>query len=227
MVYRRTNRRRYRRTRKVPKYTKKRLIKSYLRKKAKRGNTVVSKLRFLQELSTTELSAGIAISMVSLNGAVIDPGTSSWGGSVLDWSNYTGLYDNYRPCAVKIQIIPNQNVSTHDTTYSQYVPLYSCVDYDNTQTTTKPTVSDMNEYENCKFHNLYRPIKRYYRIPKYTSQSSDTGNNVTVIQKGYYPTARATNDSSGIIYLRCPANPTSGLNVNLRLTYYVAFKNRK
>lgn len=227
MPYRktRTTRRYRRRGRYIPRYTKRRLIKSYLRKKARKGNTIVAKQRYLVEnILSTDLQGGIWGSLCNpIN--TVNATTST----VTDWSSYAALYDNFRPCAVKLNWMPQYNTPVGQGTggtiaVSGYTPIYHIIDYDDANTGFTPyTIAQMQEYENCKMFNGYRPWTKYMRVPKYVSQSG------SMVRPGWYNVDEAGNQDNGLWQIRASDNTGNELTVagTLRITFYLAYKNRK
>lgn len=236
MVYRRRRRVFRRKRRFIPKYTKRKLIKGYLKRKARKGNTAVFKLKYNVQLTTDQMQAGVYGSL--LNPEAVVNGTGVYN----DWSPLGSLYDNYKICAIKLSMMPEYNVSMYNSTamaFASSSPIYSCIDYDNLGVTgaVVPSIDDMDEYENCKRFNPYKPWKRYMRVPKYNVNPSK-GPTAGVAQpdvnlgKGYYairgPTT-STYPSYGVWYLRqystTPAE--TSLYGTLRVTCYMACKNRQ
>lgn len=222
---------RYKRRGVTNRYSKKTymtLQKQISRKNLNNGNLIFAKLRYIQSVDTSALETGIRFSFWGLDGELFNGA-----GSVYDWTNYSGIYDNFRVCGLKIEFIPQANATLIEpgtpSTIRDYAPIYDCFDYDNifgsSGTTTQPTVAEMNEYENCKYHNQYRPWKRYYKIKKYTSMSS----NVTALEGGFFPTATAAITSlPGGVYIRTETlSAPIDASGKFRCTYYVQFKNRK
>lgn len=235
-----------RRGRFVPKYTKRKIVKGYLRKKARKGNTIVSKMKTVCKIAPNDMVNGCKGSFV--NPYLTFSGVSGATGPPSDWTSYENLYDSYRICAIKLKWIPNVNnisfgVSGAATFVNGYMPGYLAADYDDAFADTMPTVTQINEYENCKSMNLYRPWKRYFRVPKYTSNpNSNVVPQVGLGNKGYF-NLRVGSDESGYpnhgrwMFITeaadfveqtamTPAN--EGLNVGtLIITTYAAFKNRR
>lgn len=217
----------------VSKRTGRKIVKSYLRKKSRKGNTSVFKLKYNLELTVANLKTGVYGSLTNPTQVVNGTGT------VNDWASLPGLFDSYRVCAVKLSFIPYSNVGVQDpanpNTALGYWPLYHAIDYNNQSAGNTGTItipSDLDEYENCKMYNMYRPLKRYMRVPKYTSNprndSSFTSDDIPVtLQKGnYFDITRLP--SYGAWYLKMQDTSAEDLTQGgkLRVTMYCAFKNR-
>lgn len=211
----------------VTKRTGRKIIKSYLRKKARKGNTSVFKLKYNQELTTTDLQAGVFGSLT--NPVAVVNGT----GTVNDWANFPNIYDSYKVCAVKLAFIPYNNVSqtivggTGGTTYG-YWPLYHAIDYNDVGVTGASVPSDLDEYENCKMLNMYKPWKRYMRVPRYNVNPARSNFPATTLAKGGYFSTTTNLPGHGVWYLKMQDSSSFELSLGgkLRVTMYVAFKNR-
>lgn len=220
----RSNRRPFRsRYPRVTKRTGRKIVKAYLRKKSRTGNTAVFKLKYNLELNVSDLQAGVFGSLTNPTAVVNGTGT------VNDWSGVTGLYDSYKVCAVKLSFIPYNAVNVTDpatpgSSYG-YWPLYHAIDYDNSGV-TGPLPTDLDEYENCKMYNTYKPWKRYMRVPKY-STNSPGGLPTVILAKGNYFDVQQP-PIYGVWYLRMQDGPATELVVagKLRVTMFIACKNR-
>lgn len=205
-------RRRPYRRRRFGRYSKRRIIKGYLRKKVKKGNVTVVKLRAAMTVTTNV--AGI-IDRVFYNSR---PDNYDGDGNPLqDWSNYAGVYDSYRVCAIKVKYIPSFPNDT--STVTGFFPMYVVHDVDDV--TPIASANTAIQYENMKIKNMYRPWSVYYRIPKYTSMATAG----TMVAPGYIDVAYPKD--AGSVKLYC-----SGLDVSTDYgrfiaTYYCAFKNRR
>lgn len=110
--------------------------------------------------SVVQSDAGGSISIFTL----ANP-TAAWsgGGTVEDWTSVSSLFDSFRTCAVKWHYIPN--LPNDASTVTNYKPLYSVFDVDAASQIIS-TAAGAIQYENMKVHNMYRPWKRYVRVPK-------------------------------------------------------------
>lgn len=191
----------------VSKYQRKRVVKSYLKRKSRRGNLTVTKLREVQLATTT--GAGILDELWKVN----DPRNQQ------DWGAFQTLYDSYRVYAVKIKFIPSMPNDT--STVTGYSPMYYMFDVDSTAAPL--TVNDFIQYENLRVKNLYMPHSVYFRIPKYTAFGSS---GVATLAGGFLDT-QAGFPSNGIICgISGPLDTTTTYGTFIT-TYYIGFKNRR
>lgn len=194
----------------------KKAVKRVLQKLRSQGKTFM-KLRTTPALASDgsgNISFGISTTDISLT-------TSANGGaysnSVYDFTNVTGLWDQYRVYAIKCKYIPDYpNNVTATTTYK---PIYSYIDYDSP--TTASTTQTCVEYENCKIMNLYRPWTVYRRIPK-TINPSGSG---PVVSFGWMDLANPmTSGHLGFVAVGASSLTTWG---SMLVTYYVGLKDRR
>lgn len=201
---------RRRRFRRKFRKSKRRMIRRYLKKKSKSGNLTVTKLKLIYTLTT---SAGGVLDSYN---AIRDPS------STYDWSSYGNLYDNYRVFAVKWQFIPAfpNNISSSTT----FQPFYTCIDYDSTDNSFVTNEAEILHYENAKVYNLYRPFKKYFKVPKMYSYSPSSGTGV-VLPGGFMDIAAPC--SSGVVAYYASSLTPSVAYGTIVLTYYTGFKNRR
>lgn len=155
-------------------------------------------------------------------------------GSILNSPEFdalASLYDNFRPCACRIQWIPNANVTVGTTNLTTGVVnsgMITCQDYNNTYVTpTTLTIEEILEYDNMKFSNTYATRKWFFRIKKMSPVDDERQSKL-----GYYE----AEDSSaqplkGVFYYSFntaltaePATPEMG---KFLVTYYYHFINRR
>lgn len=157
--------------------------------------------------------------------------------AISDFPSYQNCYDAYRVCGIKLQWIPNVvSTAAFDSTSpgligNMYKPMYSLIDYTENESNLI-NESAMMDYGTFKAHNLWRPWKRYFKVPKYSSNPSSTPNTdqAAVVGRGYFPTTPVNGEypSNGYILLRTSGIlPTSSSFGRLIVTYYVAYKHRK
>lgn len=134
---------------------------------------------------------------------------------------FQALFDQYRINGVKVVFMPRAN-SAEAGTNQGLVKFFSCIDYDDN---TAPTsINDILQYENMKCTNVTRDHKRYL-VPK--------------IAREVYNSATTTAYSSGTGWIDCTnaAVPHYGIkyalqqlpagaqSMDIKVTYYLAFKN--
>lgn len=153
--------------------------------------------------------------MTGLSGSLytVDGGAAS--GSVEEISTVGQLYDQYKVRSVQIKYIPSLPNDT--STITGFFPLYTVVDHDTPNTSAVVTsIATAIQYDNLKVFNLYRPWKRYIKVPRYT---------VAGVPAGWLDLANVVNYGSIILYgTGYDISQTYG---KLVLTYYVATKNRR
>lgn len=102
MAFRRRSTRRVTYRRKyVPRTTRKKIVKSYLRRSSRRGGTTAVKMRATMALTTTAL--GTMNNVFQLTTPNVYDGVTP----VQEWSSFALLYDSYRVNAVKLSFIPS------------------------------------------------------------------------------------------------------------------------
>lgn len=191
----------------VPKYRKRRMIKSYLRRKSKKGNLTVTKLR--QVYNAAFDSAG----SIDFYPHVLDPT------GLEDWASYQAIYDSFRVYAVKIKFIPSLPNDTSINT--AFRPIYYTFDVDSTSPPN--SVSDVIQYENLKVKNLYRPHSVYYRVPRYTSGGQGSA---AVLAGGFFD-VNTTPPQNGVIGCYAENIDISQNYGTFVVTFYIGFKNRR
>lgn len=210
------------------KYSKRKIIKRYLRKKVKTGNCVVSKLKLRFTEATTSLQTGIHSPLL------VNAQMWNGGGSLpADFINYSALYDDVRLAAIKIKYIPYGNVNVINQTgpVNLYnAPIYFCIDYNNEYNNVSPTplsINAMQEYENCKMFNPYRPWKKYIKVPKLLADASSG----IKLRPGWQDisVAEMAQSTMGSYYIRSESLGGTELELGGQfwITWYMAFKNRK
>lgn len=207
--------RKYYRKRRPTKYTKRRLIKAYLRKKSKKGNATFVKLRYNYPLTTSSTGG------LETRYNISNPTNVLFGSEVVqDWSSFAALYDQYRVFAVKIKYIPN--FPNNESTLTVFRPLYMVTDYDSI--VVLASVNEAIQYENLRVKNLQRPFSFYIRVPKLIATYGVTGATVQVAQ-GWFDIAYPTD--TGAIRTIATDLSASSIYGTFVITYYVGFKNRR
>lgn len=78
------------------------------------------------------------------------------------YTEFTGMFDQYKICAVKVMIIPMYNVAQGTvSTNLNYYRFISAIDYNDS---TAPTsLNDLRQYKTCKVTARTKMHKRYFR----------------------------------------------------------------
>lgn len=218
----------------MPLYRKKRVFKrkKLYRKKWSRkrvirrnSNKVLVKVKYTTIINEATNLLSFNVSCTDCLNAVNNASTPN-----ADFSRYLELYDLFRPCGVKVQIIPFYNVNAVvSSTNSIYSPMYSAIDYTDVNTSTLKTPTDLIEYNNVKFQNTYRPIKRYTKLKKYqmiAHNTSGSGPLGYVLTDGYTQ-ATAQGKMPGVMYFATDNSNATNYDLKILITYYYAFKQRK
>lgn len=205
------------------KWSRKRQIK-------KNSNRVLCKVKYNALAITSSSVITFNVSMSDCLNGVSNGSTPN-----TDFSRYLELYDMFRPCGVKIQVIPYYNVNTvvSGPTAQLYAPLYSCADYTDMNNSNSKAIGDIIEYNNCKFHNTYRPFKRYFKLKKFAADAGEWGSTLKsyMAQPGYFNTdnytqVTAAGNMPGVVYFTSMNANTPGRDLQVLITWYYAFKNR-
>lgn len=184
--------------------TKKQWKRKFMREK----NKVKAPLFKLRGVNTIVADAGGIVN------SLFKPSDPS---SLQEWSNLSSLYDSYRVTGFKIQFfpfVPNGNSVNFD-----YKPLYTIMDVDQTTGTPVTTINQAIQYENVKVFNVYKPFKRYWKIPKYVDAAN--------LQGGYFDVANASASLPGTIQFIGTGFDISATLGDIVITAYVKFKNRR
>lgn len=169
------------------------------------------KLRGVLDLSSS--GAGI------INNAyrITQPDSIDGAGTALtDWTSLSNLYDEFRVSGIKIQFVPKLPNDTSSAV--SYQPIYCFMDTDSAA--LSPTVAACVGYDNCKVYNLYRPFKRYMKVPKLINTAAST-----VGYPGWMDTASPA--ATGGFYLHAESLTNSTDYGQIILTYYIKTHNRK
>lgn len=220
-------------SRRTRKFTRK---KSYRSKWSKKRATKKASNRVLCKVKHTALAI-TSSSVITFNVSMTDclNGISNGSTPNTDFSRYLELYDMFRPCGVKIQVIPYYNTNTvlAGPTPQLYAPIYSCGDYTDMNNATSKSIGDIIEYNNVKFHNTYRPFKRYFKLKKFSPDGGEWGSAVKsyMASPGYFNTdnytqVTAAGNMPGVVYFTSQNANTPGRDLQILVTWYYAFKNR-
>lgn len=129
----------------------------------------------------------ISTTLTITNAAAFNAGV--WNFKLSDLPNYNefvALYDQYRICAVKVDLTPRINsfdINPFGTT--SFAPtFYSVIDH--TDTTPLATINEAMEYENCKKTVLSRPHKRYVKLSTLDVAGDDVATQYNNVQYGQW-----------------------------------------
>lgn len=149
-----------------------------------------------------------------------------------DASTFTQLYQEYKICAVKWEIIMGNNVNTFDdlTQTHNYLPLLTtAVDYSGSYGTVLPSM--LSEYQNTRTQRMQGRITRYLK-PRFLVQTYET-----LTSTGYKPSRGyiSTNDPTVphyalLAYYSSPGvspGVGTGQSYTQYITYYLKFKGKK
>lgn len=206
-------RRKYRRSRRVyGRKRGKRMIKRFLRKRQKRGNLAVFKIR---DTIVCNSSVGGVIEYRTNSTNPTD--TFFTGVTAQDFVNLSGIYDQFRIYAVSVKYIPL--LPNDESSVTGFAPLYTVIDYDDSTALT--SVNQAINYENMKVKNMYRPWKVYYRIPKVTNLAGGT----TIVGFGWFDMAGPL--TTGAIKFYGTGFDVSTTYGTFIATWYIGCKNRR
>lgn len=138
-------------------------------------------------------------------------------------SEFTALYDQYKICMVKAELIPqfdNANVGSSTST-NVITQNYSVLDYDDIGTPT--SMDQLMQYQNCKRTPSTRILKRVIK-PRFASELFNTG-----IASAYRPTRGFVDCNYDTVEhygmkFGFASNPQAQ-KYGLKMTFYLAFKN--
>lgn len=215
MAKRRTGRRSYRRRRPTRSFKRK-----YKRGYKKSGNNKIYYFtRYLD--GTSAFAQPVQVSNIT-------PAFREWQfhlNDVVNYQEFTALYDMYKINAVKVYFYPQQTQSTSLSTFNNAdaaARFYSVIDRNDGNTLTQ--VNDAREYKSCKWTTLFRPHIRYIHKPKIV----DRGDTYTPGN----PWIKTTSPDQNYYGLKIAVEPTQAavatiMTFRVEIKYYLAFKNVK
>lgn len=138
-----------------------------------------------------------------------------------DWTSVSGLFDQYRVCAIKWKYIPARFNDT--TAQTMFPPAY--IVYDQTTLNSNPitSVDVALGYENVKVVNMGEQWKVYRRIPKLSSSQVQAA----VYQGGWLNIEEAGDYQEGSIGIYGTGFSTSVTYGKLISIFYVKCRGRK
>lgn len=145
--------------------------------------------------------------------------------SASDWTNVTGLFQEYRVCALKLKWIPYANAavveSAAPTAGSIYTPI--TIVHSVRAGVATPTFAEALAYNGSQTKNCYRPWKYYRKMMKCRPKSDDTA--FDALQPGYLSTGTPRETQS--LFLVPPSSGTDpGTSGVIIVTYYLSVKAR-
>lgn len=152
-----------------------------------------------------------------------------------NFSEFASLYDQFRIKAIKFSAIPIGNVSTYTgttgatgTTPTYSVRSYSVLDFQY-DASSPTTVSQLREYQNCKWKPYNRIHSRYF-YPRLQLSSDGNDAQYTVGSKPWVSTQTASQQAqwAGIIFgVDGNSAPTGTILYQIELKYYLQFRTVK
>lgn len=135
-------------------------------------------------------------------------------------TTFQALYDQYQIKGVKCSLIPRGNVDGVSQPFS--TPTFSIIDYDGSFPATIP---EMNEYQNVKMKRGTDVHKRYL-VPAILNElySSPTSTAYGTRKNQWIDCANPAVPHYGLAFGVSPT-PAQAISWDLKVTYYVAFKN--
>ena len=144
-----------------------------------------------------------------------------------NFTEFQQLYDQYKICGVKVEVIPQFDTTTQTgtgtTPTAQHIMSqnWNVIDYDDTVTPT--SINDLLQYQNCKRCPSNRVMKRFLK-PKFSDQIFASGAFAGYRPvKGFIDCTYDNVEHYGMKF--CFGNNNLTLTYALKLTYYLAFKN--
>lgn len=136
-------------------------------------------------------------------------------------TDFTNLYDQYKICGVKLEVIPqfdNAQVATPATNI--VTQNFHVTDYDDS--TTPPNMDALMQHQDVKRVPSTRIIKKYIK-PCFASQIFNTGITSTYgARRGWIDCATPDTEHYGMKF-GFTSNPNA-MRYGLRMTFYLAFK---
>lgn len=142
---------------------------------------------------------------------------------VVNYTEFTALYDQYKINAIKITFLPQMTENVSLTTVNNAwanVRFYSAIDRNSA--TAPITVDQVREYKTCKYTPILKPHKRYIYKPKIL----DT-NGFSI--SPWMATASATANYYGIIGAveAMLSTGVTNMTYTIEAKFYLAFRNVK
>lgn len=155
-------------------------------------------------------------------------------GDMSQWAFFAGLYDQYRINKIVFRLVPQANVNilgsgdSSGTDISSPATVLSVIDYDNGSTTLS-TLSEYEEYANCKMSPVVRAksITRIWRPRVNIGALAAGGANVGAVNKGkqWIDCGQSTISHHGIkFYIPMAPNAQALQAWSVFATYYISFR---
>lgn len=148
--------------------------KKFYRRKWKRNYR--SKNHFRHKVHYIKRKWRQELNIVSGLGAPTDFCKSFQLADLPNYTEFTALYDQYKICAVKMEIRPGFNtISVTESAPGSFDMaagmVYHVLDYNDSN--TLGSVNNALEYENCRVSSMLKPFKRYFK-PKFQTMLYET-----------------------------------------------------
>lgn len=140
------------------------------------------------------------------------------------YTAFTAMFDQYKILKVMVTIIPRQNVNAPSFTGNVGAPLITVIDHDGFG--GLPTSGDLLAYQTCIESSPLSTLRRVV-YPSFRSSALDEKNNNSLgsatRQRGWVDCANPNIAWHGL-FLMLPQTTTVNLQWDLRMEYYLAFK---
>lgn len=143
----------------------------------KKTRTVVATIPRAPSLSRTPTNRMIVQRFVRLGpltastSAAVGLGLSFGLSDLVNYTEFTALFDRYRFLRVDLTIMPRDVISTSNTGSGEACYLYDCIDNDDS---TTPTMNSMLEESNMQVHSGFLPFRRTL-VPTMNQQVTASG----------------------------------------------------
>lgn len=201
------------------------------------GKSRISRARYVQKMSKyrkPRLNRGIGQPVQYFKRTVWLPGwntttagTNSFTGlnfrlsQLPNITDFTNLYDQYKICGVKVEVIPQyDNAQVNATPVAIVTQNFHVTDYDDS--TTPPNMDALMQHQDVKRVPSTRIIKKFIK-PCFATQIFNTGITSTYgARRGWIDCATPDTEHYGMKF-GFSANPVA-FTYGLRMTFYLAFK---
>lgn len=212
-------RRRYRRRTRRRAYKKRRYYDKVIRAALPRMRTFFFKRNF-DVGSLSGSSAGAA-----------SGGHSFQLSDIPNFAEFTALFDQYKICAVKVRVIPTQNVTqaapTSVTAFNFGVRYAFVIDYDSSN--SLGSFDDAREFGTVKIKQITKGMTRYFKPRVKSANENDSSTIVASGNRRTWLNTALTNIPHYGMRVIIEQLPAAGINVDLQFetTVYLAFRNVK
>lgn len=144
------------------------------KKKTKTVLATVSRPAYMPRTATNRMIVQRSVQMGPLTAstaAAVGLGLSFGLSDLVNYTEFTALFDRYRFLRVDLTIMPRDVISTANTGSGQACYLYDCIDNDDAST---PTLNSMLEESNMQIHSGFLPFRRTL-VPQMNQQVTASG----------------------------------------------------